>query len=182
MRLRRGGRIVNITSIGGKLAVPHVLPYIASKFALVGLSEGLREELAKDGIRVTTIVPGLMRTGSTVNADFKGQHRAEHAWFALGASLPLVSMSARRAARQIVRAIRHGDPEVTLSIPAKLAARLYGLAPGLGQRLLSLAGRLLPDPGGLGTASAKGSDSSSRLAPSVLTRAGDRAAARNNQL
>jgi NAD(P)-dependent dehydrogenase (short-subunit alcohol dehydrogenase family) len=82
MRGRRDGRIVNITSIGGKLAVPHLLPYSVSKFALVGFSEGLRAELAKDGIAVTTVVPGLMRTGSVVQAMFKGQHEQEYAWFA----------------------------------------------------------------------------------------------------
>ena len=72
MRRRHAGRIVNIASIGGKLAVPHLLPYSASKFALVGLSEGLRVELAPDGIQVTTICPGLMRTGSPRHAFFKG--------------------------------------------------------------------------------------------------------------
>ena len=46
MRGRGGRRIVNISSIGGKIAVPHLLPYTASKFALTGLSEGLRAELA----------------------------------------------------------------------------------------------------------------------------------------
>lgn len=64
MRARREGRIVNITSIGGKLSVPHLVPYSASKFAFVGWSQGLRAELAKDGIVVTTICPGLMRNGS----------------------------------------------------------------------------------------------------------------------
>ena len=43
MRRQGGGRIVNIASIGGLVAVPHLTPYSASKFALVGLSDGLRE-------------------------------------------------------------------------------------------------------------------------------------------
>ncbi|HET6962326.1 MAG TPA: SDR family oxidoreductase, partial [Terriglobia bacterium] len=60
MRRRQNGRIVNISSIGGKLSIPHLLPYSCSKFALTGLSEGLRAELAKDGIVVTTVCPGLM--------------------------------------------------------------------------------------------------------------------------
>src|SRR5690606_35227913 len=51
---RGGGRIVNITSIGGKLALPHLLPYTASKFAAVGLSEGMHAELRKYNIIVTT--------------------------------------------------------------------------------------------------------------------------------
>ncbi|HEU0033482.1 MAG TPA: SDR family oxidoreductase [Kofleriaceae bacterium] len=182
MRARQAGRIVNITSIGGKIAVPHMLPYTASKFALVGLSEGLREELAKDGIRVTTVVPGLMRTGSPPNALFKGQHRAEYTWFAIGDSLPITSMSADRAARQIIDALVHGDPEVTLSIQAKLATRLHGLVPGAVQRLLGLVNRVLPKPGGIGPASAAGRDSRTPLASSVLTASTERAAARNNEL
>jgi len=94
---RRSGRIVNVSSIGGKIAVPHLLPYTASKFALIGLSEGMRVELRKHGVYVTTVVPGLMRTGSARNALFKGKHRAEHAWFAVGDSLPLTSMARTRS-------------------------------------------------------------------------------------
>jgi short-subunit dehydrogenase len=179
---RGDGRIVNIASIGGKVAVPHLLPYTASKFALVGLSEGMRVELARHGVRVTTVIPGLMRTGSDRNALFKGQHRAEHAWFAIADSLRLTSMSAERAGRRIVDALRHGDPEITLSIQAKIATRLYALAPGLAQRVLGVIDRLLPRPGGIGAALAPGSLSESRLAPSILTRNADRAAVRNNEL
>src|SRR3954453_8374357 len=127
MRRRGQGRIVNVSSIGGKLSVPHLLPYSASKFALVGLSEGLRAELRKDGIVVTTVCPGLMRTGSPPNATFKGQHRAEYAWFAISDSLPLVSMSAERAARQIIAACKRGDAETVLSLQAQLAVKFHGL-------------------------------------------------------
>src|SRR5437762_13621189 len=106
MRARGEGRIVNIASIGGKLSVPHLLPYSSSKFALVGLSEGLRAELRASGIIVTTVCPGLMRTGSPRNANFKGRHEAEYAWFKISDSLPLTSINARRAARQIIDAAR----------------------------------------------------------------------------
>ena len=47
MRRRGFGRIVNIASIGGRMAVPHLAPYSASKFALVGLSDAVRAELAQ---------------------------------------------------------------------------------------------------------------------------------------
>jgi NAD(P)-dependent dehydrogenase (short-subunit alcohol dehydrogenase family) len=57
LRQSATARIVNISSIGGKIAVPHLLPYSASKFALVGLSEGLHHELAREGIRVTPSAP-----------------------------------------------------------------------------------------------------------------------------
>ena len=99
MRRQRFGRIVNISSIGGRVAVPHLVPYSASKFALVGLSDGMRAELAKDNILVTTVCPGLMRTGSPVHAFLKGNHRAEFTAFAISDSLPLVTIDARRAAK-----------------------------------------------------------------------------------
>ena len=182
MRAQGGGRIVNIASIGGKLSVPHLLPYSASKFALVGLSQGLRAELSGDGILVTTVCPGLMRTGSPRNATFKGRHRAEYAWFAVADSLPGVSMDVGRAARQVVRACRDGVAEVVLSPPAKLAAAIHGLAPSLVVQALGLVNRLLPGPGGVGARGVPGHQSGSALAPSWLTALGDEAARRHNQI
>lgn len=182
MKARGGGRIVNIASIGGKISVPHLLPYNTSKFALVGYSEGLRAELAKDGIAVTTICPGLMRTGSPRNAWFKGQHRAEFTWFSLSDAMPLLSMSAESAARQIVEACRYGDAEVVLSLPAKAAAKFHDLFPGLTSDILGLVNRLLPGPGGIGTARAKGYESETAWSPSFLTTLNDEAARRNNEM
>ncbi|MFN8446340.1 MAG: SDR family oxidoreductase [Caldilineaceae bacterium] len=146
MRARRQGRIVNITSIGGKVSIPHLLPYTSAKFAAVGLSEGLHAELAQEGIQVTTIVPGLMRTGSHLHALFKGKQQEEFTWFSLGASLPLISMAAERAAQQIVEATRRGDSTQILSLPAIILAYLHGLAPGLTSELLGFINQwLLPD-------------------------------------
>ncbi len=143
--LERGrGRIANITSIGGKIAVPHLLPYEGAKFAAVGFSEGLRSELAPRGISVTTVVPGLMRTGSYVNAHFKGRTQDEFRLFALLAALPLVSVDAERAARQVVGAIKRGRAEHVIGLPAQLAIRAHGVFPGTVVRALSLADRLLP--------------------------------------
>jgi len=183
MRQRGGGRIVNIASIGGKLSVPHLLPYSASKFALVGFSEGLRVELAKEHIIVTTVCPGLMRTGSPPNATFKGQHQAEYAWFSISDALPVITMSARRAARQIISACQRGDAEVVLSLPAKTVSAVHGLFPGWTADLLSWVNRLLlPAPGGIGAARVRGRDSYSTLSPSWLTTLSDKAAHRNNEL
>ncbi|MBV9124439.1 MAG: SDR family oxidoreductase [Planctomycetes bacterium] len=182
MRQRKEGRIVNITSIGGKIAVPHLLPYDASKFALVGLSEGMRAELAKDGIVVTTVVPGLMRTGSPRNALFKGQHQAEFAWFNISAALPGISTSAEHAARRIVAACRRGDAEIVLTLPAQLGVALHGLFPGLTADILSVVNRLLPGPGGIYTERAKGKESVSELSPGWLTTLSDQAALENNEV
>lgn len=182
MRRRQIGRIVNITSIGGRISVPHLLPYSASKFALVGLSEGMRAELAKDGILVTTVSPGLMRTGSPRNAIFKGRHRAEFTWFSIGDALPLLSMSADRAATQIIEACRSGTSAVTLSLPARAAHLFHGMFPGLTADIMAIVNRFLPGPGGIGRQHARGAESHSKLAPSLLTALSDSAARRNNEL
>src|SRR5690606_35973931 len=104
MRARGEGKIVNISSIGGKVAVPHLAPYCASKFALAGLSGAMNAELAKDGIDVTTVCPGLMRTGSHINAIFKGKNEQEFALFSIANALPVASVSAESAAGEIVEA------------------------------------------------------------------------------
>jgi NAD(P)-dependent dehydrogenase (short-subunit alcohol dehydrogenase family) len=149
MRRQGHGRIVTITSVGGKLSVPHLLPYSTAKFAAVGFSEGLRAELGRGPVTVTTVVPGLMRTGSHLRARFTGQAGKEFTWFALGASLPLVSMDAERAVRQIIGAVRQRRPEIILTPAAQLVSRAAGLAPGLTSEVLHLVQRLaLPAPPG----------------------------------
>ncbi len=144
MRAQGSGRIATITSIGARVPAPHLLPYTTAKFAARGFSEGLRVELGKHGISVTTVVPGLMRTGSPRNALFTGDRAAEYRWFTLGDSLPLLSMDAERAASRIVSAIMRGKVEIVLTPAAKLAALAHGVAPGLTTRLAAVADRLLP--------------------------------------
>ncbi len=182
MKRHGGGRIVNIASIGGKIGVPHLVPYSASKFALVGLSEGMRAELAKDGVIITTVCPGLMRTGSPRNANFKGRHRAEYAWFSISDALPVTSIQAERAARQIVSACRRGDAELIISTQAVLAVKFRAFFPEATADILAIVNKLLPGPGGIGRKRAKGKESESALAPSILTALSDSAAKRNNEL
>ena len=151
MRARGDGRIVNITSIGGKLSIPHLAPYSSAKFAAVGFSEGLRAELAGSGVSVTTVVPGLMRTGSHLNARFGGRAPEEATWFALGATLPGITIGGEHASRAIVDATRRRRPIAVLGLPARTAMWLHGLFPGFTVRALGLVGRfLLPSPAGPG--------------------------------
>jgi NAD(P)-dependent dehydrogenase (short-subunit alcohol dehydrogenase family) len=166
MKRRKQGRIVNISSIGGKISVPHLLPYCVGKFALTGFSEGLRSALLKDKIYVTTVCPGLMRTGSPRNAFFKGDNQAEYAWFSISDALPGLSMSAERAARQIVSASMHGRAEVTLSVPAKLAVKLNAIFPGITSDFLSMINQVLPQSDGSGKQAKTGRDSFSDVSPS----------------
>jgi short-subunit dehydrogenase len=181
MMTKRSGHIANITSIGGRIAVPHLVPYCAAKFAAVGFSEGMHAELAKDGIKVTTVVPGLMRTGSHVNAYFKGDHRKEFAWFSLGASTPLTAMSARRAARNVIKAIKRGRSEITLSPQAKLAALAHGVAPGMVSNAMGLVNRVLPGTGSSAPERFTGKASRNAVSESFVTKLGRDAGKELNQ-
>jgi short-subunit dehydrogenase len=182
MKAQGAGRIVNISSFGGKVAVPHLIPYCTSKFALSGFSSGLRTELARHGIVVTTVYPGLMRTGSHIQAEFKGQHDKEYRWFSIGNAVPGFSMSAERAARQILRGVALGDAEVVLTLPAKVAVVAQTLLPNLVAGVEAFVNRhLLPEPGGVGPQRVKGY-ASRDATPRTLTALSDRASARNNEI
>jgi NAD(P)-dependent dehydrogenase (short-subunit alcohol dehydrogenase family) len=183
MRQRGFGRIVNITSIGGRVAVPHLAPYSASKFALVGLSDAVRAELDQYGIRVTTVTPGLMRTGSPRHADVKGNHEAEYAWFAILDSLPALSTSAETAARQIVDACRYGDPELTITLPARIAMIANAFMPAVVAQTTMLANRMLPGVNEIsGNQRRRGAEIASKWAPSAATVLTDKAAVVNNEV
>ena len=144
MRASGGGRIVNISSIGGKIAVPHMAPYSASKFALAGFSDAIRAELAKDKIFVTTVTPGMMRTGSQVHANFKGDHAAEYKWFETSSKLPLASISAERAARKILAACRRGKSALVVPWTAYLIIAANALFPNLTGSVMKIVNRCLP--------------------------------------
>jgi short-subunit dehydrogenase len=159
MRDRGSGNIVNIASISGKISVPHLLPQVCAKSAVVGFSCGLRSELAGDGIAVTTVLPGQLRTGSHLRAGYKGDAAREFTWFAVGSSLPLASMDAQRAARRIVAAMRRGRAMVVLPAPAVTGIVLNDLFPGAMSAMLTGVNRLLPRSSGTaGTASADSAD------------------------
>lgn len=144
---RRSGTIVNIASIGGKVPVPHMLPYVAAKFALAGFSEGLHAELRHKGIRVTTVCPGLLRSGGENHADFVGNIEEEKKWFDLGAKTPFIAADVHHAADRIYNAAQAGRAEITITPQAWLAARVFGLAPETSLWVASLANKyILPAP------------------------------------
>lgn len=182
MRRRGFGHIVLISSVGGRVGVPHMVPYSASKFALGGYGEALHAELVSEGIGVTTVYPGLMRTGSPRNADFKGQHRREYAWFSLLDSLPFISISAKKAAERIIEAGLAGRSELVLMPMGRLMLVVKALMPEVVAKLVAFAGSLLPAAAGAGYQSFKGYESESSVTRSFLTALTRRAALRNNEL
>lgn len=185
LRQRRSGHIGTVTSIGGLVSVPHLLPYSVAKFGAVGFSQGLGAELAGSGVTATTIVPGLTRTGGHLHARFSGEQTAEYGWFAAAGSLPLISMDAERAARLMVDAVLAGKPTVVLTWLAKIGARVHALAPATTVRAMGVAQRLLPQaPPGGPTGSVPGSVPESQLTSKLwgtLTKLGQRAARRFNE-
>lgn len=182
---RGHGRLGVVSSVGGQVSAPHLLPYSTAKFGAFGFSQGLGAELSGTGVTVTSVAPGLMRVGSHLAAEFKGDHAKEYAWFAAGASAPLLAIDADRAARKIVDSLLRGRPFVTFTPLAQVGTRVHGLAPGLTQRLLGVVGRALPDAPSGHTEVLPGHRVEPMLSPKarrVLTRLttfGSKAASRN---
>jgi short-subunit dehydrogenase len=146
MRQRKSGRIVNVASFGGKIPAPHLAPYAASKFALVGLSETLRAELSADNVFVTTVCPGLVSSGSSINAVFKGQAELEHKWFTIGDNAPLITITPEKLARKIVHACQVGAAELIAPFPARVQTILHGLFPGINTEMAAVVNAMLPGP------------------------------------
>lgn len=181
MRAQGQGYIVNISSIGGLVSIPHLLAYSSAKFALTGFSEGLHAEVAREGITVTTVTPGLMRTGSYRQVQVKGRHQIEFALFTLLDSLPGISIDAHVAARLIVQAMGRGAAHLTISLPARLMARMHDLWPELTAGLLRATASMLPTSGPDGRISLRGFQSESFLTRSPLTSANQRASRELNE-
>jgi short-subunit dehydrogenase len=145
LRKSAGRRIVNICSMGGKTAVPHMLPYDVSKFALSGYSQGLMAELAKENISVTTVYPALMRTGSPIQAVFKGDHEKEYLWFAAGDSMPGVSACAHTIAKKVLEAARDRRAELVPSLLGKVRGLAAAICPETMAALMKLMASLMPE-------------------------------------
>jgi hypothetical protein len=123
-----------------------------------------------------------MRTGSHLNAHFKGDHEGEYSWFALGATNPLLSISAERAARKIVSATRHNRAELVLGWQAHALSQAHGVHAGLIAEALGLVNLLLPRAQRDTEHRKRGHESESAITRSALTALGRRAARRYNQM
>jgi short-subunit dehydrogenase len=183
MRRQRGGQIVNITSVGGRVSVPRLLPYICAKFALVGFSTGLGTELRPEGVHVLTVIPGLMRTGSYLKAQFKGQADREFVWFGLLGNLPGFSVAAEYAAHSIRKALQNERRVCVISLPARVMIACDAMMPETTRRLLEAVNSFLL-PGSNGSQDLhSGSSLNARFgrAYRVLTVLGRRAASNLNE-
>lgn len=133
-----------VSSVGGRVPAPRLLPYTAAKFAALGFAEGLAVELAGTGVTATAVIPGLMRTGSHEAATYFGDARRQYAWFASLASMPVITVNAESAAHTIVGGVLAGRRVVHVGWVAKVASLAHGVAPGLVIRGSQLVSRVLP--------------------------------------
>jgi short-subunit dehydrogenase len=126
--LRAGNKpaIVNVSSIAGKRGIPARSEYSASKFAVQGFSEALRAELAKDGIDVIVVNPGLTQTNFSQNMlEQKARLQMDH----------LRGMTPAAVAAATLHALERGTHEVTLSWKGKLLVFVSRFLPGLADRI-----------------------------------------------
>ncbi len=133
---QHSGKIVNVSSVAGKVSFPGSVCYSASKFAMTGFSEGLAAELAPEGIDVITVCPGWVRTeffennqhNASRNPTFIAQKSDLQGWLMRNH----LSISSEDAAREIIKACNAGGSrEIILTTPGVFIERLSGLAPGL---------------------------------------------------
>jgi short-subunit dehydrogenase len=135
--LRRSrGTLVIVGSVAGYLSAPGNSAYTASKFAVHGLAQSLRSELAAEGIAVVLIAPGFVET-EIQRVDNEGKLRAEPrdvipSW---------LLMPADAAAREIVEAIAAGERERVVTLHGKVAVALVRHAPGLVAAAMKLVGK-----------------------------------------
>ncbi|MDP0501578.1 MAG: SDR family oxidoreductase [Verrucomicrobiota bacterium JB022] len=144
MHRQREARILYVSSIGGKIGIPHMAPYSASKHALAGFARALAAELRPTQIRVTLACPGLLRTGSHRAALFGGKAEAEARVFTAAATAPGVTVSADLAARRLIEACRAGRAEVTFPWQWRMTGAGFELFPEMAQTANGLISRVLP--------------------------------------
>jgi len=132
---RRGGHVVNVASAAGYLASEALAAYSTTKFAVVGLSEALRDELAPHGIGVTAICPGIINTPITGSARLRGKAAAP------GARDQMVAFYRRRnygpelVAEKILKAVARNAAVAPVSPEAWTMYFLKRLSPALTARV-----------------------------------------------
>ncbi len=122
-----GGRIINVSSVVGRRAIPKVGAYCATKFALNALSDALRVEIAGRKITVTSVYPGTTRTSFRENS--RRTKSEKRGWRPKG-------VAPDEVARKIADAAEKGPRDVYVTLPDRLFVAGVTLFPGLADRVL----------------------------------------------
>ena len=128
----RRGTIVNVSSVAGKVSLPYMGDYCATKFALNAFSNALRMELAREGVRVVVVCPGPVKTRFHASAYREGQLPGV---YGLGRKR-YEGVSAQRVARATRRALRGGKREIIVPWWLRLFVGFRALFPGFTDRML----------------------------------------------
>ena len=123
----RGGRIINVSSVIGKRAIPKVGGYCATKSALNALSEALRVEISERGVTVTSVYPGTTRTAFRENS--RRTKNEKRGWRPRG-------VTPEKVAEKIARAAEKGGRDVYITLPDRLFMTGTSLLPDLTDRVL----------------------------------------------
>jgi len=126
-RMRRGGRIINVSSVIGKRAIPKVGGYCATKSALNALSDALRVEVAGRGITVTSVYPGTTRTAFRENS--RRTKSEKRGWRPRG-------VTPERVAEKIADAAEAGGRDIYVTLPDRLFVAGTNLLPNLADLVL----------------------------------------------
>lgn len=125
--LERGsGQIVNVASMAGKIGTARSVAYTATKHAVLGFTNALRQELRKQGIIVSAVNPGPIATEFFRTADPSGSYEK---------SVARMMMTPEHVSKKIVKLIDRGKEEIDLPGFAAIGIRLYGLCPRLADKL-----------------------------------------------
>ena len=127
MVAQREGKIVNVSSLMGKVAAPTMATYSATKFAILGFTQALRGELAGHNVQVTALLPSL--TDTDMVKDLK--------WFRW-----VVPMTSRRVAQALVTGLNQETPEILVGWQSHLVLWCNRIAPGLLEKVLLMAAPL----------------------------------------
>jgi short-subunit dehydrogenase len=135
--LKQGyGKIVNISSVAGKVAFAGSVCYSSSKFALTAMSNGMAAEFAGENIDVLTVCPGWVRTeffeknavADAKNPTLIGKEKSLRGWL----MRQVLSISTEQAVDQIEVALnKGGSHEIVMTAPGKFIERVQGMTPNL---------------------------------------------------
>jgi len=145
LKAHPGSHVVNLSSLFGLMAPAGQAAYSSSKFAVRGFTEALRHELAEDGVGVTSVHPGGIRTRIAETARVAGGVDAEEAARGKADFARLLTFPAEKAAALIVDAVERRRPRLLIGASAKVPDALVRVVPGGYGKLLAavtkLAGR-----------------------------------------
>ena len=130
---QQSGHIINVASTAGVVPVPLSTAYTATKFAVIGLSAALREEARQHGVRVSAVIPGIVKTNIYETAlNIEG-----HNYKASIDAVPIKGISADQAAKIIIAGVLKNKREIVFPLINRLLVSCYRLLPGLTGRLVN---------------------------------------------